>query len=276
MKILRLPANTRGRDLVVGDIHGHYDDFRRLLDEAEFDPAVDRVISTGDLVDRGPDSMKCLALLKRPWFYSVAGNHELLLIEHIQGLLETGTSQVMACCSLLERMLNEHGNGASWLVRSFLLQPAAEYWNEAIELIERLPNLIVVGTGNARFHVVHADLFLGETIFDDKTIDSFERYAERGEIKPETLKELAQQISWNRGLANLASHGVPLDSMHEGLSITFCGHNIVQKPFLAMSHYHLDTGSGHQHRNGWAEHGLTMAIVENGFPVSTLTTKECA
>jgi hypothetical protein len=64
--------------------------------------------------------------------------------------------------------------------------------------------------------------------------------------------------------------------MHEGLSITFCGHNIVPEPVLAMSHYHLDTGSGHQQRYGRGEYGLTMAIVENGFPVSTLTTKECA
>lgn len=276
MKILRLPSNTKGRDLVIGDIHGYYDDFRRLLDEAEFNPSIDRVFCTGDLVDRGPDSMKCIALLNLPWFYSVAGNHELLLVDHIRGILETGAAVAREYHPQMERMLNEHGNGAGWLVRSFLSQPAPEYWNEAIALIERLPNLIVVGAGHSRFHVVHADLFLGETLFDDKTIDSFEGHAERGEINQETLKGLAQKASWNRVLANLASRGTPLDSIHEGLSITFCGHNIVPEPVLAMSHYHLDTGSGHQQHHGRDEYGLTMVIVENGFPVSTLTTKEYA
>ena len=50
-----LGRNEKGRDLVVGDVHGHFATLRRALDELEVGEH-DRVFSLGDLVDRGPDS----------------------------------------------------------------------------------------------------------------------------------------------------------------------------------------------------------------------------
>jgi hypothetical protein len=55
-KLLALPANTAGRDFVCGDIHGCFDELDAALAKLQFDPAVDRLISVGDLVDRGPRS----------------------------------------------------------------------------------------------------------------------------------------------------------------------------------------------------------------------------
>lgn len=48
-----LPHNERGRAFVVGDIHGHFDTLRHALAELEVGEH-DRVLSLGDLVDRGP------------------------------------------------------------------------------------------------------------------------------------------------------------------------------------------------------------------------------
>ncbi|WP_225787847.1 metallophosphoesterase [Pseudomonas sp. Marseille-P8916] len=81
----RVAANTRGRDLAVGDIHGHFARLRQCLDALGFDPEVDRLFSVGDLVDRGPDSLQALDWLARPWFYAVQGNHEALAINHLRG-----------------------------------------------------------------------------------------------------------------------------------------------------------------------------------------------
>ncbi|MCO7593896.1 MULTISPECIES: metallophosphoesterase [Pseudomonas] len=81
----RVAANTRGRDLAVGDIHGHFARLRQCLDTLGFDPEVDRLFSVGDLVDRGPDSLQALDWLARPWFYAVQGNHEALAINHLRG-----------------------------------------------------------------------------------------------------------------------------------------------------------------------------------------------
>lgn len=47
----------------VGDIQGCYDSLRRLLDLLEFNPAKDRLWLVGDLVNRGPDSLRVLRFI---------------------------------------------------------------------------------------------------------------------------------------------------------------------------------------------------------------------
>ena len=78
-KVQYLPLNTLGKDYVIGDLHGCYVLLILLLHQVKFNPNVDRLISVGDLVDRGNNSLECFNLLNRPWFYSVLGNHEDLL-----------------------------------------------------------------------------------------------------------------------------------------------------------------------------------------------------
>jgi serine/threonine protein phosphatase 1 len=43
------------RTLIVGDIHGCFDELIRLVDRADIGPE-DLIVSVGDLVDRGPRS----------------------------------------------------------------------------------------------------------------------------------------------------------------------------------------------------------------------------
>jgi serine/threonine protein phosphatase 1 len=79
--IKKFEANTVGRDFVVGDIHGCYDLLMNELQYVVFNRAVDRLFSVGDLVDRGPDSFKCLSLPFEHWFHAVRGNHEIMMLE---------------------------------------------------------------------------------------------------------------------------------------------------------------------------------------------------
>ena len=58
---IRLNKNNKGRDFIIGDIHGFYNDTINLLDNVNFDPVVDRVFQCGDLTDRGPDSLSWLS-----------------------------------------------------------------------------------------------------------------------------------------------------------------------------------------------------------------------
>lgn len=59
-----LTINERGRDFVVGDIHGHAALLDCLLDRVRFDPASDRLFALGDLIDRGPQSQLLLARVR--------------------------------------------------------------------------------------------------------------------------------------------------------------------------------------------------------------------
>lgn len=79
-KVLKLARNDHGRDFVVGDIHFKTTDLHKGLNALSFDSTVDRVIAVGDLIDRGPGVLEGLTLLGEPWFHTVQGNHEWMLI----------------------------------------------------------------------------------------------------------------------------------------------------------------------------------------------------
>ncbi|MGH9905730.1 MAG: metallophosphoesterase [Pyrinomonadaceae bacterium] len=67
------------RTIVVGDIHGCYDELMELLDEVGFDKK-DRVVTVGDLITKGPKSREILELfMSDERFTTVIGNHDLTL-----------------------------------------------------------------------------------------------------------------------------------------------------------------------------------------------------
>lgn len=74
--IKRFERNTAGRDFAVGDIHGHFTLLQQALDVAGFNPAVDRLFSVGDLIDRGPECEDVIKWLNKSWFHPVRGNHD--------------------------------------------------------------------------------------------------------------------------------------------------------------------------------------------------------
>ena len=72
----------------IGDIQGCYDEFLQLLSEVRFNPENDRLIAVGDLVNRGPDSLKVLRFFyrNRHCVETVLGNHDLYLLARACGL----------------------------------------------------------------------------------------------------------------------------------------------------------------------------------------------
>ena len=77
--------NTKGRDFFVTDVHGYFDLLVEKMREVGFSPANgDRLFSSGDWCDRGPQSNEVLDWLQEPWVYSTRANHEQLLIQSFE------------------------------------------------------------------------------------------------------------------------------------------------------------------------------------------------
>ena len=70
-----------GRKFVIGDLHGRTSLLQKALEMVDFDTTKDVVYGVGDWIDRGEDSLGALSLLEHPWFKSVRGNHEQMLLD---------------------------------------------------------------------------------------------------------------------------------------------------------------------------------------------------
>jgi serine/threonine protein phosphatase 1 len=71
----------KGRLIAIGDIHGCHREFEDLLGKLALEKH-DRLVLLGDLVNRGPDSAKVIALAREHATVSLLGNHELRLLNY--------------------------------------------------------------------------------------------------------------------------------------------------------------------------------------------------
>ena len=137
--------NTRGRDFIAGDLHGMYSALLAELERVGFSAQDgDRLFCVGDLIDRGPDSMACLELIYEPWFFTVTGNHEQMMLS---ALASDASSQSLALWV---------ANGGNWALNCATrrLREAMEYASAHLPLaleIETDPMGTTVG-------IIHSDV----------------------------------------------------------------------------------------------------------------------
>jgi hypothetical protein len=91
-----------GRTIVIGDIHGCFDELSDLLDLVEL-RTDDRVIAVGDLITKGEKNREVLDLfIKDRRFSSVVGNHDRALRQYWRGEPVRLTKQQKAAAAQLE------------------------------------------------------------------------------------------------------------------------------------------------------------------------------
>lgn len=235
--VKRLTVNEKGRDFIVGDLHGCFEDLQLIMGHINFDPAQDRLISTGDLIDRGPDSAKCLGLLQEEWFHAVMGNHELMFADF---LMSIGSSTECMAEEAIELFLY---NGGEWALES--KDTERDPFFKLEETLRSMPVILSVETPEGSlFHVAHGDLMIDkETILTDRDILKLET-----EVNPDdrvigtmTAELLTQHVVWSRRLiSHPASHcGI---REFEGLSRVYVGHTICEVLNTSLHMYSLMAG----------------------------------
>lgn len=82
------------RTIVIGDIHGCYDELNELIMEletkGEYNKSVDRLIFLGDYIDRGKDSRLVVKFIRKLQknnnnVIALMGNHEDMLLDYYNG-----------------------------------------------------------------------------------------------------------------------------------------------------------------------------------------------
>lgn len=138
------------RVYAIGDVHGRYDLFRRLMNIIERDQASrlaapTRLILLGDIVDRGPDSAKmvkgCMNLTaSTDRFMVLKGNHEEMMVDALRGSLyayrqwlKFGGRETLLSWGVDEALLD----GPATMDK--LRHAAAIVGEEAIQWLARLP-----------------------------------------------------------------------------------------------------------------------------------------
>lgn len=216
-KFEHFEVNLLGRDFAVGDIHGHFTRLQNTLDEAGFDPVLDRLFSVGDLVDRGPESLLVLEWLAKPWFFAVQGNHEALAIQHVQHK------------PLDYRMYLASGGG--W----FLDLATAAQLHLATRFAQ-MPIAMEVETAAGLIGLVHADCPL-------PTWDML-RSMLKGHM-PEQGR-LQDSCQWSRERLQLRDYsGIP------DLRAMIVGHTALGEPEILGNVFHIDTGGWRSNNSGY-------------------------
>lgn len=189
---------------VVGDLHGCYRLLTERLAALAFDADRDLLISVGDLIDRGGQSLECLALLTRPWFRAVMGNHEQMALAAVNDRLER---------DLWLR------NGGGWFYR---LDPAQRRAAETLlEQAEQLPLILDIAVADRHYVVAHADY-------------PADRYRFGGAVD-------AWQVVWSRERIGNGMAGV--GGAIAGADAFIFGHTPLSAPLTLWNQHYIDTGA---------------------------------
>lgn len=249
-KVQHLPANVNGRDFVLGDLHGCFDELHALLKGVEFNTSVDRLISVGDIIDRGPLNMECIDLVYQPWFFMVKGNHEEML-----------------CDSILRNNIDARN---TWLHNGGMWSVSVPKWQlkDAAERLDQLPLVIVVGEGFDRFNVVHAELKhttpYSHTIHAPGEVDTLVTNSMIDNWGFSTYD--TYDMTWGRTIVGYSREPSRKYQDPYKLSMTFVGHTPARQVIRAEQQIYLDTGAVYHHANKAKseQNVLTMACPTDG------------
>ncbi|WP_029890673.1 metallophosphoesterase [Polycyclovorans algicola] len=221
---------SRGRFLIVGDVHGQMDMLMRLMDLAGYDASVDWLIAVGDLVDRGPASAEVLRWVtggKRR--FSLLGNHDAMMLD----------AEFLSNADLTWMR-----NGGTWSIGLEELE---------LNLLRRLVSGFPLTArlhlhGGIKIGVVHGEVRPGTTW---KQLQRSEYST--GDALDDRSGALISSLLWGRqryycSRALKSTSRIEIEKILKpvrGVDLVICGHTIMptREPLRFGSHLFIDTGA---------------------------------
>lgn len=208
----------KGKLWAVGDIHGCYNLLMTRLKEIGFDFENDLLVAVGDLVDRGTQNEECVSLIDEPWFTSVKGNHEDLVIMG----------------DINRSYFNCHiQNGGEWF---YDLDYQAQ--REIIKKLKTLPIALEVSHKGKKFGFVHGHIEQNDW---DEFKDDLNNF-DKAQYIIDHKRPPTELAMWGRERLNDEN----LQYTHvSGVDAVIMGHTVTQKPCKRDNCYWIDTGAVH-------------------------------
>ena len=208
----------KGKLYAVGDIHGCYNLLMSRLNVIGFDFKNDLLVAVGDLVDRGIQNQECIALLDQPWFASVKGNHEDLVI---MGAIN-------------KSYYNCHiQNGGEWF---YGLDYQAQ--QEIIKKLKTLPIALEVNHNGKKYGFVHGHIEQNDWQEFKSDLSNFDQ-----------AKHIIEHKRFPTELAMWGRDRFDTDNLYythvSGVDAVIMGHTVTTKPFKRDNCYYIDTGAVH-------------------------------
>jgi len=207
--------------IAIGDVHGCYKTLMALLRKIPDD----EIIFVGDLIDRGPDNLKCLNLIDEPWFYAVRGNHEHFMIDCFLG---NGDLQLW------------YYNGGNWIENE-----NTDYLRAMASKLERsVPLSITLKTKYGTIGICHAEPPTNDwqDLIDENITD-----------------EDIQRMLWDRYMIQMGDTIPPT----KNIDMTLHGHTPVKQVEVAANAMFIDTGSYLKHYDAGDFEGVKIIRIDN-------------
>lgn len=229
-------VESKGRIFFVGDIHGCYEQLIMKMESVDFDEYNgDIIVAVGDLIDRGPDSAKCLNLIEKEWFHTVKGNHEDMMANAIS----EGVNSYLGDLWL--------SNGGKWY--NELTDKEKNALGEFVEnKVKTLPILIEATKGNKTIGVAHGGIY---SLMWDEIVSNIDNISAE------------EYILWCRDQANSAQafHRKSYDKVDsrligtvKGVDAVVFGHTPMKQGALKIGNMlWLDTGAVYGNDLGFIE-----------------------
>ena len=198
---LRISARSEQRVFVVGDLDANLRELRTALDRVEFSPKQDLLISLGDAIDRGEDSVAVLEYFQSIDAKMVLGNHEHIMLESILGKDEVAMKLWVQ-------------NGGDWH-----LSESEERVQSLCEWLLHQPLSIVLDYQTYKIGFSH-------TLPIQWDWDSL----------PSEKSRVVSSLLWDRVRVKKRRH-----VSNVGVDFSIHGHNSTPVPFWISNTYHIDT-----------------------------------
>lgn len=203
------------RTFFVGDIHGNLGMLNRAIDQLDIDIDKDYIISVGDLIDRGKNSLEVLDFFTtRPNIMAIIGNHELFPMD--------GDILLWLC------------NGGAWAFNSLVLDDNSVD-KEFVETLYTLPAARTILHKGRTFGVVHAEVPYPNTVVGREIENDWVRFIKfLEEFMPN--KTLTEAV-WGRNRISKEAQTIT------NIDMVFCGHTYTEEPLLKGNTLFIDTGA---------------------------------